>query len=234
MTRRLIVLGVLCLLHFPIFAQTLQGANYQPVRRQSLSLSDYLKSKYIGTTVTYERKDKSKKAKKLVSDAPSYPTLFGGAQNESQEEYDNNSTGPNSDEVREIVILKDGYQLMLGSGERLNVLFEINQEGNFEASQRLAKQRRDLEVQRLKTEEFLNLALTRVGNAEAQSSGPLLSGQYAELNESTSQDFTSGEEIIYTDRRTSQKKKGFVFVSPNGLFLETGSAVNIVLEVHHD
>ena len=208
-------------------SQSFSGGGVGQVKRQSLSMADHLRSTYLGTTVTFEREAKPKQEVKKDVDK-GLPTLFGSGNN-IEENTAELEAGLTSGEVVSIQVEREGYRLVLDTDEVLKVTFTVSNGGDLRTAQQASRTYHNLQVQRLKTEEFLNMSLAKVGNPEAKSSGALLSDNYEQLMQNKGEDFTSGEEIIYTDKRTNRKKKAFVFVSHNGLYLEDGSVVSIEL-----
>jgi len=171
--------------------------------RRSLSIAHYLKTKFLGATVDYLDPKLSKKKKQDI-------ILTG--------------------EVKEIILNTNGYTLVLDDGERLSVLFEVTQSGDPQLARRLKTDDMSVQMQVLQAVQFQNSMIASIGREGAVQSGSLSSLDQLKSMSNNNSDFESGEEIVYTDVRTSRKEKGFAFVSIKGLFLESGDPVSVRLE----
>lgn len=183
---------------------TMQDAQQTLAPRKSLSIVHYLKTKYLGTTVEYEDPKLSKKKKQTIK-------LMG--------------------EVKEIILNTDGYTLVLDDGVRLSVIFEVSQSGDPQLARQLKTDDVSVQMQVLQAMQFENAMLASVGReGGGQSAAAASSLDQLRTLTNRHSNFESGEEIVYTDLRTSKKEKSFAFVSLKGLFLESGDPVGVRLE----
>jgi hypothetical protein len=199
----LVLLFLLCSL---VFSQT-------TARKQTLSLSNHLMSKFLGVTVTYSSP---------VLNWLGRPT---------------DKVISKQGEVIELAIQKSGYVLKLDNEDTLQVIFSISRGGDPNLLREFKRPgSMDMQIQALKAQEFINNSIKNVNILGGGSSGFSSGGGSSSLSsidkllESGSNDFAQGEEILYTDERVNKRKKGFVTVSTKGLFLDTGSPVKIILE----
>lgn len=168
--------------------------------KQTLSLAHYLQAKYLGTSISYYNKV-IKKGK----------TTQQGV-------------------VSNVVLGKDGYYFILEDNTWIKVVFLVSSTGELGLKgSRFVSSKRDLQLQMLQAEEFLNSSISKVGTDGGDSTfTPITSlSQVSQLLPSSEDDFTSAEEIIYTDVRTDRQMKGNVLVSPGGIVLEDGSPISI-------
>lgn len=168
--------------------------------KQQLSLAHFLKSRYLGTTISYYDKviKKGKSTQKGV--------------------------------VANVVLGSDGYYFILEDEIWIKVVFQVTSTGDRGLKgTRFVSSKRDLQIQMLQAEEFLNSSISKVGTDGTGSTfTPITSiSKASELLPASDEDFTSAEEIIYTDVRTDRQKKGNVLVSPGGIVLEDGSPISI-------
>lgn len=182
-------------------------------RNQTLSLTNHLMSKYLGVTVTYEIPDLNWLGR------PSGTTTL------------------NQGEVLELAIRKNGYVFTLDNGDVLQLFFTVSKGGDPNLSRKMQREGSvDLQIQVLKAQEFINNSIKSIDIVGSSGGSGFSSGGGSSLSSidkllgSGSNAFAQGEEIIYTDERLNKLKKGFVVVSTNGLFLDTGAPVKIVLE----
>jgi hypothetical protein len=178
-------------------------------RKPSLSLSDYLMSKYLGVTVTYKAPQLNKRGKptKKIVDTQG--------------------------DVVEMVIRSDGYLFKLDNGDLLSVEFYVTGGGSLNGVNELPREGTvDLQLQALKAQEFLTQSIRSIGGSGSFSSGGGGSSlsSMEKLLAQDSEGFAQGEKFRYTDRRVDKRKKGVVLVSTKGLFLDSGSPVKILLE----
>jgi len=176
----------------------------QPVST-GLSLVNYLKTKYMGLTISYEVPILDKKNR----DTGERETLSG--------------------EIVEVVIGANGYKFNLLNGDKVDVVFLVTQRGKLR-TRRMQASQRNIEMEVLRAEQFMNSAISTVGNSgnsSGISSAAVNLNQYEGLLNSNSNDLSQGEEIIYTDLRVNRERKGNVVVSRDGLYLESGSPVEL-------
>lgn len=168
--------------------------------KKSLSLVHYLQSRYLGLEIDYS-------IGTIVPDA-------------SQKKG----------EVSNVVTGKEGYFFILVDGTWVKVIFQA-QATNFFArnGNRRFKSKKEIQIQLLKNEQFINSQLAKVGaESERQGNTTFESISQAEqLIPDGKDDFTSSEEIIYTDLNSGRQAKGNVLVSSDGLVLEDGTPISI-------
>lgn len=170
-----------------------------------LSLVNYLKTKYMGLTISYEVTVLDKKKR----DTGKKETLTG--------------------EIVEVVIGANGYKFNLLNDDKVDVVFQVSQRGNLR-TRRLRTTPHNIDMEVLRAEQFMNGAISTVGNSGSSSglsAGTVDLNQYSGLLDSASNDLSQGEEIIYTDLRVGREQKGNVVVSRDGLYLENGSPVEL-------
>lgn len=176
----------------------------QPVA-SGLSLVNYLKTKYMGLSISYVSPILDKKNR----DTGETETLIG--------------------EVIEVVIGANGYKFNLDNGDKVEVVFQVSQRGNL-TTRRLRPSQHNIDMEVLRAEQFMNGAISTVGNSGGStgiSAGGMNLSQYEGLLNSSSGDLSQGEEVIYTDLRVNREQKGNVVVSREGLYLENGSPVEL-------
>ena len=169
--------------------------------KQVLSLVHFLQSKYLGTTISYHEK-------KIVKDKP----LKLG-------------------EVANVVLGKDAYYFILEDDTWVKVIFEVSNSGPLDSNNgRHFKSKKDLQIQVLQAEQFLNATIAKVGTDGGDTGyAPIDSiNQAGQLIPNSKEDFTSAEEIIYTDLRSNRQMKGNVLVSLGGIVLDDGSPISIL------
>jgi hypothetical protein len=176
----------------------------QPVA-SGLSLVNFLKTKYMGLTISYEVTILDKKKR------------------------DTGERMMNTGEIVEVVIGANGYKFNLDNGDKVDVLFEVSQRGNLR-TRRFRTSQHNIDMEVLRAEQFMNGAISSVGtggSASGLSAGTVDLNQYSGLLESANGDLSQGEEIIYTDLRVNRERKGNVVVSRDGLYLENGSPIEL-------
>lgn len=183
---------------------------------ETLNLSNYFKSKYLGTSIDY------------------YDLKGSFKRNREAYFMEKMTKFKKVGIVREVVIDEKGYFFTLEGGIRVAIDFLLKYDNlSYRGMSVNSKDYKDLHMQRLRVEEFFNATLAGISMIPGESGSKYEYMLDKQLSESVSSDYASKknkfyEDLLYFDVKTKKMQKGSAYADAKGVFLDGGMPLDFL------